>query len=175
MKLIFPCAFLVCLLLSACAESTASLEPVFLTTLKNETDRVTVENQEAMTVIDIQSPSGIGSLRLDLESGTLPEKILLRLHLAGLEEFRLSSEKISLLASISNGGGLTDTHQRIVSPGVETPITPNHPYWLNIRRVPDEMNPNMSPGGEYFEVELSKQILDELGNSFEVLWIDFYR
>jgi hypothetical protein len=175
MKPFFEFAFLASLVLSACAVSAQPPEPVFRATLKNEADQVAFENQDGTTFVDIQSPSGIGSARLDLQSGTMPEKIIVNLHLAGLEEFRLSSEKITIAASFSSEGVITGNSQRIVSSDKETPITPNHPYWLNIRRVTDQLTPKIPPGGEYFEVEVPKQLLDELGNSFEILWIDFYR
>jgi hypothetical protein len=67
-------------------------EPASLVILANPDDQVSLQYENGMEVIDIRSPSGIGSASFELESGVMPGEIVLRLHLTGLEQFRLSSQ-----------------------------------------------------------------------------------
>ena len=105
----------------------------------------------------------------------MPERIVIRLHLAGLEEFRLISEQTTISASFSSSGVLTGNNQKVISAGGESPITPIHPYWLNISVVSDQETPDIPLKQGYFEVELPKEFLREAANFFEIQWVDFYR
>jgi hypothetical protein len=78
---------LLSLTLGACASRSANAQtpqaPAFAVTLKNSADQLSIDFQENISYIDITSPGGIGSARLKLESGDLPEGMRVRLHLAG--------------------------------------------------------------------------------------------
>jgi ABC-type Fe3+-hydroxamate transport system substrate-binding protein len=177
MKLYFTIAFFVTLLVSACiSNSVQGDEPLFNVTIKNETDEVFITYQEGITIIDVQSPRGIGTAQFELVSGEMPETILVNLHLTGLEEFRFSTEETTISAFFSKNEIFKNNSQRIISSdGTATPIVSIHPFWLNIKVVSTESNPKIPLAQGYFEVEISKNILDETINSFEIYWIDFYR
>src|SRR5215207_7454775 len=108
MKYFVIYTILLSFLLMSCASQTANAqsgdEPVFSITAKNQNDQVNFQYVDGAAIIDIQSPTGIGSAKLDLESDGMPENMLLRLHLQGLEEIRLMSDQAVIVASGSSGG-----------------------------------------------------------------------
>jgi hypothetical protein len=134
-------------------------QPAFIVITKNPDDRVDIQYENGTALIDIQSPTGIGSAALELESGEMPETMILRLHLNGLEGFRLLSGQEQISASASGGG-----NQAHLSAGQESPLQPGHPLWVEIQ-----------PGEGYFEVTVPRQFIQDAGTIFEIEWIDFYR
>ena len=149
-------------LLMSCGGVSAGAQPggpAFIVITKNPDDRVDIQYEDGISLIDIQSPTGIGDATFELESGTMPENMILRLHLNGLEGFRLTSEQDQISASASGG-----ENQALLSAGQESPLQPGHPLWVEIE-----------PGEEYFEVTVPRQFIQDAGTIFEVEWIDFYR
>ena len=136
-------------------------EPGFIVITKNPDDQVGLKYQNGTSLIDIQSPTGIGSAAFELESGTMPGNMILRLHLKGLEEFRIQSAKDQISASLSSG---EIENQTILSSGTESPLLPGHPLWMEIQ-----------PGEDYFEVTIPQEFIRNAGKTFEIEWIDFYR
>jgi len=151
----------------------AQAEPVFSVTAKNADDQITIQHKENTATIDINSPFGIGSAKFKLESGAMPESIILQLHLKGLEEFRLISTQNIVSASVSSGEGLKVQSQRKISGNSEQVIRSFDPLWLNIQIVSDSKKVPLEDG--YFEIIFPKEFIQQLGDSFEVQWIDFYR
>lgn len=143
-------------------------EPAFIVITKNLDDQVDIQYENGATWIDIQSPTGIGSATFELESGGMPEKMILRLHLKGLEEFRLTSKQYRISASVSGGDTVTAGNQTILSSGTESPLQPGHPLWMEIEIVSGQAE-------NYFEVIVPREFLQNAGKTFEIEWIDFYR
>jgi hypothetical protein len=167
---------LMSLLLASCAGGSAGAQdakPEFRLVLKNPGDTVTVLDENSRTVIDIQSDSGIGSASLELVSGSMPDTLLLRLHLRGLEEFRLISEKDRVSASVSSGEVFNSINERILVSGLEVPIGSLHPMWIEVRIVSETGDVPLETG--YFEIVVPGEFTRQAGNSFEIQWIDFYR
>ena len=178
MKRLTLFAILLNILFVSCANQSGNdptREPVYLVTVKSPSDEVIIQNGDNNTAIDIHSVTGIGSAKFELESGDLPETLVARLHLGGLEEVRVSSDKTIIVASFSSGEVFDGSNQKITLSGKEYPITPAHPLWLNIRVVSNDMTPNIPLEEGYFEIVLPKEFIEESGNSFEIQWIDFYR
>ena len=163
----------------SCASQPANAqsgdEPVFSVTAKNQDDQVNVQYVESIAVIDVQSPSGIGSAKLELESGGMPENMLLRLHLQGLEEIRLISDQAAIAASASSSGPFGVSDQSFISAGSEYSIKPIDPLWMKIEIVSGQANKNIPLEEGYFEVTFPREFLQNAVNSFEIHWIDFYR
>ena len=149
-------------------------EPAFIVIPANPDDQVSLQYENGMEVIEIRSPSGIGSASFELESGVMPGEIVLRLHLTGLEQFRLSSAEESLSASVSTADA-SSVDQRIVSPDAESPLRPGHPLWMEIEIVSDQPAKTIPLQDGYFEIGLPEEFLKKAGNSFEIQWIDFFR
>jgi hypothetical protein len=168
---------LLSLFLASCAGLPAraqSGEPVFQITKKNTDDQVSIQYQNGTIFIDFHSPSGIGSATFELESGPMPAEIILRLHLKGLEEFRLTSAQSNIAASLASSDA-SNISQRIIALGSESPLPPNHPLWMEIEVVSSQTEKKIPLEDGYFEITVPKEFIQNAGNSFEIEWIDFYR
>jgi len=156
------------------ANAQSGDEPVFSITAKNQNDQVIFQYVDGTAIVDIQSPTGIGSAKLELESGGMPENMLLRLHLQGLEEIRLISEQAVIVAAGSSSGPFRINDQRVNSSGSEYSLTPIDPLWMKIEIISDQAKKIPLESG-YFEITVPREFLQNAGNSFEIQWIDFYR
>ena len=177
MKRFYIETILLSFLLVSCAGVPASAqsgEPDFIVTPKNKDDRVNIQHQNGTTLIDVESPTGIGSAKFELESGNMPEQVVLRLHLQGLEEIRLTSSQTSIAASVSNSDP-SQVHQRIAAASINTPILPGQPLWMEIEIVSEQAVETLPLEEGYFEVTVPRDFLQKAGNSFEAEWIDFHR
>ena len=128
---------------------------------KNNQLSLSIEN--GMTLIDIQSPGGIGKADIELVSGSYPAQIILRLHIKKLEGFKLTYGRTTVSASSS---GLSDTvTQSFIQPdGSERAITSSSPLWMDIQREQ-----------EYFDIKFPHALTQEKPESFSFEWTDFYR
>jgi len=164
-------------LLASCAGGPAdagaqSAQPEFIVITKNPEDQVDIQVEDGTAQIDIQSPSGIGAASFELESGTMPENITVRLHLTGLEGFRLTSARDQISASVS--GEANAIMQTIPSSGAESPLSPGDPLWIKIEIVSEIEKKDLLEQG-YFEVTVPQEFIRNAGTIFEIEWIDFYR
>jgi hypothetical protein len=176
MKRVFVCTTLLGLFLVSCASQSVNAQdskPEFLVTLKNSGDEIIILDENSKTIINILSDFGIGSATLTLVSGTMPDTILLRLHLKGLEDFQLISGNKTLAASIASGEVFNITNQRVVSASGEFPLLSIDPLWMNIEIVSEHKHIPLETG--YFEITIPRDFIRHAGASFEVKWIDFYR
>lgn len=177
MKRFYLETVLLSFLLVACAGQPASAqsgEPVFIVTTKNTDDQVDIQFDNSAALIDIISPRGIGAATFELESGRMPEQVILQLHLQGLEELRLTSLQTSIAASVSNSDP-SEVRQRIAAASIDTPILPGEPLWMEVEIVSKRAVKMLPLEEGYFEVTVPKEFLQKAGNSFEVKWIDFHR
>ena len=162
----------------SCASQPANAqsgdEPVFSITAKNQNDQINVQYVNGVIVVDVQSPTGIGSAKLELESGDMPEDMLLRLHLQGLEGIRLISDQVVIVASGSSSEPFVINDQRVISSGSEYSITPIDPLWIKIEIISDQAK-KIPLEAVYFEINIPRAFLRNAGSSFEIQWIDFYR
>jgi hypothetical protein len=169
-------SLLLLLFLASCASQTADAQseaPEFRVRASNAEDAIAILAEDSLTIIDIQSDFGIGSATFDLIAGTMPRTLTVRLHLRGLEEFRVVSGEATVGASLSTGGAGFPVSQRIVSSDGEIPILLVHPLWLDIRTVPESASLPLEEG--YFEIVLPETFLQGAGTLFELHWVDFYR
>jgi hypothetical protein len=163
--------------LASCAGLPAlaqSGEPVFQITTKNKDDQVSIQYQNGIAFIDVHSPVGIGSATFELESGPMPAEIILRLHLKGLEEIRLTSSQNNIAASVASSD-TSNINQRIIAPGSESPLLPNHPLWMQVEIISELPEKSIPLEEGYFKITMPKEFIQNAGNSYEIEWIDFYR
>lgn len=166
---------IVILLASCAAQPTGSPPdaPVYSVASKNADDEITLRFEDGSGLIEIASPSGIGSASFTLESGEAPRAMTLRLRLAGLEEVRLTAGEVTVSASIPSSGGLNAQSQRVLSDNGEQVLRSFDALWLDIEIVSNSPRIPLEDG--YFEVVVPKEFLRTSGGSFEMQWIDFYR
>ena len=179
MKLFVVHTFLFSFLLIACASQPANAqtggEPVFNVTTENQDDQIDIQHENGVTTVDVHSATGIGSATFELVSGSMPEKVILRLHLTGLEEFRLVSDQATIAASASSSDVFNFTDQRVNASGNEYSITPIDPLWARVEIVSGQRDKKIPLEEGYFEVTVPKEFIRSAGNSFEIEWIDFFR
>lgn len=120
--------------------------------------------------IAIHSPFGIGSAAFQLESGDMPEEIVVQLHLQGLEEFRLISEQVTVAASVSGGNVQS---QREISGNSEQALGSFDALWLDIQIVAESATIPLEDG--YFEIHFPEELIEQSEGLFEIHWIDFFR
>lgn len=142
-------------------------------------DRVEAKNDAALTVFDIFSPGGIGGAEIHLASGKLPRKMLLRLYLKGLEEFRFSAGGDTILVSVSSSGENLVRQSLRMKNGENREwqgIDSSSPYWMKLRIVPANNEDRKIPLEDgYFEIEAPEYFLKKEISGFSLSWIDFYR
>lgn len=126
-------------------------------------------------MIEVDSPNGIGSAQFELVSGALPQKMVARLNLKGLEEFRLLYADTIIVASASSGSVFNSSNQKVLISGIEQPILPGQPLWMEIRIVSDQTPQNIPLEQGYFEITFPPEFTEKAGSSFEIQWVDFFR
>ena len=156
------------------ANAQAGGEPVFNVSTKNQDDRLDIKHENGVTAVDIHSPTGIGSATFDLVSGSMPEQLILRLHLTGLEEFRLVSDQ-TILVAYGSSHTFNVTGQSVIAAGNEYSITSIDPLWTKVEVVSGQAEKKIPLDEGYFEITVPKEFIRRAGNSFEIQWIDFFR
>ena len=126
-------------------------------------NQLSLSVEDETTVIDVQSPGGIGKAEIKLLSGSYPAQIILRLRIKRLEGFKLTYGMTTVSAS-SSAGADTVIQSLIESDGVERALMPSSPLWIDIQ-----------PEQEYLEITLPAALTQEEPESFSFQWVDFYR
>ncbi len=150
-------------------------------TLNKPGDKSTLGIQDNQLLIDIESASGIGTAAVTW-TVTPTTPVLLRLHLAGLEELRLANAGAETVASVSSSPPHTVSQSTRSGPDAEQQsITSEDPAWLDITWSSGTADAASAATAAfplqdgYFDVLLSDPRLTQPGTSLEIQWIDFYR
>ena len=170
MKLAFAFGLVLVSVATTCAEDT----PPFKLTTKRSDDRVEVKSENDKYVFDVRSPFGISSVTIERTTEKWPDKVVMQLRLKGLENFKATTEKLKLEASVSSHNG----EVRLWKDGKEDiQLDSKSDYWMEIRIMDSAGKPTkVIPLKEgYFEMQLTKKFLEGNPKSFKLEWIDFYR
>ncbi len=151
-------------------------QPVFEVASKKVEDRITVDLKDGTTICTVTSPRGIGGGTISLTRGRWPDVFVLRLHLKGLESFRVSNGKVKLAAAVSshNEGQKVRVWK---DDKEETSLDEKSPFWTDIRIVGKDGKParEIPLKDGYFEITLPKAFFEGKPKSITLNWIDFYR
>ena len=120
--------------------------------------------------IDIYSESGIGEAIFWIMDKKSVDDMVLRLHLRGLEQLTLTLSDHTVQASVSSHGDNAVRESLVTADGVETPISPDSPFWIEI--VASDLDDGMPA---FFDVELPAGLVNSDNSMFRLKWIDFYR
>ena len=153
-----------------CADDT----PPFKIVTKRIDDQVDVKSEKDNVVFDVRSPFGISSATIERTTEQWPDKVVIQLRLKGLENFKVSTDKLNLEASASNQNG----DSRLWKDGKEdSRLNSRSPYWMEIRILDSDRKPTkailLKDG--YFEMQLPKKFIEGNPKKFKLEWIDFYR
>lgn len=134
------------------------------------TDRIEVRQEGENVLLEVWSPSGIGSAAIAPRDGKWPNVVVLRLHLRGLESLVVTSDKVKLNGFVlSHSGNTRHLHLSIEGkerePGTEFRVL--DAAGKPIQGLPDKDG--------YFELVLPKVMLEGQPKRVDLEWIDFYR
>lgn len=165
-------AVTICILISGCADVVK--ESQFNITTKRADDMVDVEVKDASMVFSVHSPFGISQAVIESTDGTWPEVMILRLHLKGLESFKVTNGEITIEGAVSSQNG----HVRLWKNGKEdSPLDSRSPYWTEIRIVGKngKTETTIPLEDSCFEILLPKALFEDSPKLITINWIDFYR
>lgn len=138
---------------------------------------VTAEPRGSTLMLEITSETGIGSARITLGDTAAIRDLILRLHLAGLEELDFDYPGAAVLASVSSHD--LSVREQAQPAGASAPqtITPGSPWWMEIGilRAEAGATPVIPLPDGYFDVSVPRDFLRGGHDSFTVSWVDFYR
>ena len=174
-------AFLTLLLLSACQPlQTGGIDPAMPIVITDQQNSATTAVEDGQVVLDIQSETGIGSAEITTNShGTKvnQSEILVRLHVAVLEEFRMAYDNVLIVASVSSSNKDLVIQSVQLGEDPAEPISEVSPFWLDIGMLTASGKPaTMIPNRDgHFEIALPANIVNSDSETVSISWIDFYR
>lgn len=144
-----------------------------ITTFRDD-DRVSVKSTKGHAEFEVRSPRGISRATIRRTADRWPEKILFRLRLNGLENFKIETDALTIAGAVSSSDG--EIRQWIVAKE-EVQLHPKHRYWSEIGILDrDEQRTRTLPLKDgCFEIRLPKSLLESNPESLTLHWIDFYR
>ena len=172
MKYAFTALTMIVAMMSAV--TAGGVTPSFKITTKRDNDRVEVKSEKDQVVFLVHSPFGISQAMIERKGEKWPDAVVLRLHLKGLENFRVTNGKVKLEASAS----LQEGKVRVWKDGKEdAPLDAKSLYWMEIRMIGGDGKPAKAIPlkNGYFEMTLPKALFEGQPKSITVNWIDFYR
>jgi hypothetical protein len=146
-----------------------------ITTRKIEDD-VQVQVDKYKTVFAVKSPLGISHADIERLGNKWPDTVMLRLHLKGLESFRVSNGQVTLDATVSIDEGKPTV--RVWKGGNENAgLDEKSPFWTDVRILAGDgkLAGTIPVKDGYFEIVLPKAFFEGNPKSITVRWIDFYR
>jgi hypothetical protein len=164
-------------LMLAAATSAAAADdaPPLKVAMQRDDDRVDVRIDRGRITLDVYSPRGISRATIQRTGARWPDSLVLRLHLKGLEHFRVGSGKVRLEGAVSVEGGKPQL--RLWNEGFEDrPLDEKSDYWIDVQLLDAKAPPAPAAiEGGYFELQLPPALFVANPASITVAWIDFYR
>jgi len=162
--------------LTACQASPA---PAVITATPRRPDaQIEVTQSPTQTLLMVVSQSGIGEADVSLTPGAKPARLIFRLHLRGLEQFRLIYGDTVITAAVASAGQPIVRQQRslLSAPATEESLTAASRFWLPLRLVTDAAGEARIPlENGFFELEAPPDLLAGDTRAFRFEWIDFFR
>jgi hypothetical protein len=149
----------------------AERPPLELAAARN-TSQIRFLMRDETAIVDITSERGIDKATLRRTRDDWPKAIRVRLHLSGLESFRVVGEGTIVEWSVSGAAG--DARGNSLRQGdKETLIDRTSPYFTRVHIVGG--NGGIPLKGGYFEVPLPAKLFEDSPEEITLQWIDFFR
>jgi hypothetical protein len=146
---------------TACAPAPTTIDRATYKAVPLKGDPIVTFNATSeMLLIDITSPTGIGGATIEKLSGQWPPKVVMRLHVKGLESFTFRYAATIINGSVSSHGDNAVREESSTSGTLQS----GDPNWIVV-----------TPGEGYFDLEAPPAFLQSGENRFTIAWIDFYR
>ena len=171
-----PLIFSLLILTVAMTTAAAGDTPPYKIATKRDNDKVDVKAEKDKVTFSVHSPFGISNAVIERAGEKWPDAVVLKLHLKGLENFKVTNGKVKLegSASLQDGKPLV----RLWKDGKEdTPLDTKSPYWIEVRILGGDgkQATELPLKGGYFEMPLPKAMFEGNPKTITVNWIDFYR
>lgn len=143
-----------------------------------EPNSATVTQVNGRTLIEFDSPRGLGHAQITVGGQDEIGSLTLRFHLQGLEYLRVATPKMAVVASISSSNNnhvvqeAATIQQSGSSPEAMVPIDAESPFWMEITG-PSTVNESATEG--YVDVAIPNGFLMDTEPIMTIEWIDFYR
>lgn len=124
------------------------------------------------TVIDLAGPPGMGKATIKRRTVKWPPAIVVRLHLSGLESFKVGQSDLQVEWRVSSGGD-NRSWVALRRGKNEVELDPTSPYFTKVRIVGG--NGQVPLKGGYFEVPIPAKLTENNPEKITLRWIDFYR
>ncbi len=146
-------------------------------TLDKPDDRVEVLVRADEEVIEVNSKTGIGGLKIAPKEGVWPERVRVRLRLSGLEMLRLANKEAVIEGAATRQSEVRSDLTLKRDSGEETPLDPKGPYALEVRAFDKEGRPatRVPIADGWFEFTVPKALVGRDVKELTVAWVDFYR
>lgn len=158
-------------------EADAQVGPKdFKITTGKPTDAVKVLTGKESVVFNVHSPAGISEASIARESASWPKQVVLRLHLKGLEDFKVGNGKVTIHAAVTAQQGKPKVRQW--KDGKEdAPLDSKSPYWIGIRmqREDGKAAEAIPLKDGFFEMPLPAALFEGNPKAIVINWIDFFR
>jgi hypothetical protein len=146
--------------------------PTLQATVGRDGSRVEFTSEDGTTIVDVVSKFGIDKATVRRLKDDWPEAVVARLHLSGLESFRVGNGDVALEWSVSSTGSHAPrVTQWKGQQGLA--ISKDSPYHTTVRMVGG--NGKIPLKGGFFEVPLPAKLFERNPEQITLRWIDFYR
>lgn len=165
----------VCFALIATSLAAGDGVPPFKITANRADDQVAVNFEKDKAIFSVHSPFGISQATIEEAGKQWPDAVVLRLHLKGLENFKITNGNVTVEGSASLQDG--KQHVRLWQDGKEdSPLDAKSLHWIHVRIFSNEgkLAKELPINDGYFELMLPKAMF-EGSRKITVSWIDFYR
>lgn len=167
-------------MLTACGRVALPPEHPTLTATPLKGDPVIVFSMtDDLLLVDITSPTGIGSAGIAKTSGPWPAKVVLRFRLSGLEDMKFRYGDTLLEVHVSSHGD-NRVSEAVTRNGETRPLSPGQlldaQYWMAVQIVGADGAPSTVPVKDgYIDVTVPPDFFRSKETKFTLEWIDFYR
>jgi hypothetical protein len=147
-------------------------EPALCAEVGRKDSQLRFSAETNKTIIDITSVFGIDKATISRKSNAWPKSMVVRLHLSGLESFKVSNEKVTVEWSVSS---TRDNLRRVSlrSGKKEMALSKESPYFTNVQIIGGNGTIPLKAG--HLEVALPAKLFEDNPQRIRLQWIDFYR
>jgi hypothetical protein len=149
--------------LAACAASARPIDqPTFRYTPLKGDPQIVFTTSDELLLIDVTSPTGIGGATIEKTSGQWPPKVVMRLRLKGLEDFKFTYGTTTVEINVSSTAQAV--HETLIRAGQTSALSAGDAHWMNV-----------TTHAGYFDIEAPADFFKSGESKFTIEWIDFYR
>ena len=146
--------------------------PVLHAVAQRNNTRLQITHAQDETIFDIGCPFGIDTATITRLAAQWPARILVRLHLQGLESLEVSQHDLTIEWSVQSTGSNT-ARVSLQQGQTKSILSEPSPYYTPLRIVGGNGKIPLKKG--YIEVRLPDALFAENPKEIQLRWIDFYR